>query len=478
MPFSANTIRRLRHCLIGLACVTTLLAIIWLAEDWRSQRKWTRFIAEQERLGTPVTESPQSEHVPPGENFFETAAIKNLLFGTEPNHARKSLRELSKFNVQRESTESLEDIVKKLPPLPVDSLTENVSSNLTAAQQILAHFSAWETEFTTLRSATRSRPVSLLVYPETLTLQNSYQQLEKISLDDAIGFSRALSIYSQASLSAGQLDDCFENTLVLLRFGSGFCRAPQTLIEILVGCAIINQSLESWKAGITQHAWTAAQLAIVQSHLAGDDKAYADTRSALATCLLAERNRMLAALPQNKDWLLGETIQSWWMPIGESAWWKNNLLQASEKMDRTRAILDDRSISGFREQLLTIKRYEHEIANLSSPYATVAKLSLTNLTDVFAGVAMSTTTRQLALTACALERHYIAHGAYPDSLAALVPTYLPAVPLDIINGDPLRYRRNDNGTFTLYSVGLDGDDDNGRRAPNRTDLDADGDWTW
>jgi hypothetical protein len=89
-----------------------------------------------------------------------------------------------------------------------------------------------------------------------------------------------------------------------------------------------------------------------------------------------------------------------------------------------------------------------------------------------------TTTRQLALTACALERHYLAHGAYPDSLAALVPTYLPAVPLDIINGDPLRYRRNDNGTFTLYSVGLDGDDDNGRRAPNRTDLDADGDWSW
>ena len=42
-------------------------------------------------------------------------------------------------------------------------------------------------------------------------------------------------------------------------------------------------------------------------------------------------------------------------------------------------------------------------------------------------------------TMIALERHYLARGTYPESLDALVPTFITALPLDPFTGEPLRY---------------------------------------
>ena len=52
-------------------------------------------------------------------------------------------------------------------------------------------------------------------------------------------------------------------------------------------------------------------------------------------------------------------------------------------------------------------------------------------------------------------------GAYPDTLNQLVPAFLPAVPLDRFDGQPLRYARTSDGRFKLWSVGTDLDDDAG-----------------
>jgi hypothetical protein len=43
----------------------------------------------------------------------------------------------------------------------------------------------------------------------------------------------------------------------------------------------------------------------------------------------------------------------------------------------------------------------------------------------------------------------------------LTPDLLQAVPIDYMDGQPLRYRRNADGTFLLYSVGENGVDDGG-----------------
>ncbi len=79
----------------------------------------------------------------------------------------------------------------------------------------------------------------------------------------------------------------------------------------------------------------------------------------------------------------------------------------------------------------------------------------------FAKVMSAETAKQITLTAIALKRCQLRHGDYPDTLAGLVPEFLAAVPRDPLDGQPLRYRRNANGTFTLYSIGENGVDDGG-----------------
>ncbi len=73
--------------------------------------------------------------------------------------------------------------------------------------------------------------------------------------------------------------------------------------------------------------------------------------------------------------------------------------------------------------------------------------------------------RALCITAIALKRYSLRHGKLPDNLNALVPEFLSAVPVDYMDGKPLKYRLNTDGSFTLYSVGEDGLDDGGNFAP-------------
>jgi hypothetical protein len=69
--------------------------------------------------------------------------------------------------------------------------------------------------------------------------------------------------------------------------------------------------------------------------------------------------------------------------------------------------------------------------------------------------------RDLTVTAIALKRFELRHGKLPASLEALVPEFLPALPIDFMDGQPLRYRLNADGSFLLYSVGDNFLDDGG-----------------
>ena len=82
------------------------------------------------------------------------------------------------------------------------------------------------------------------------------------------------------------------------------------------------------------------------------------------------------------------------------------------------------------------------------------------------------TERSLTLTAIALQRHFIHHGNYPAELDALIPEFLSSVPVDYMDGQPIKYRLNGDGTFALYSVGDDGRDDGGDLSlqPEKTRL--------
>jgi hypothetical protein len=71
------------------------------------------------------------------------------------------------------------------------------------------------------------------------------------------------------------------------------------------------------------------------------------------------------------------------------------------------------------------------------------------------------------LVGLALEVYRREHGAWPESLDALSPQYLPRVPVDRMTGKPLRYVVRDDRPV-VYSVGADLDDDGGRWPAGRS----------
>src|SRR5438034_970646 len=73
--------------------------------------------------------------------------------------------------------------------------------------------------------------------------------------------------------------------------------------------------------------------------------------------------------------------------------------------------------------------------------------------------------REMTVTAIALKRYSLRHGKLAATLAALVPEFLPQTPKDLIDGLPLRYRLQADGSFLLYSVNEDGKDDGGDPRP-------------
>lgn len=77
----------------------------------------------------------------------------------------------------------------------------------------------------------------------------------------------------------------------------------------------------------------------------------------------------------------------------------------------------------------------------------------------------------LLQTGIALEGHRLQHGVLPESLEALLPEFLAAVPVDPYDGQPLRYRRQDDGSPLVWSVGLNGLDEGGKVDRNKDEGD-------
>lgn len=63
--------------------------------------------------------------------------------------------------------------------------------------------------------------------------------------------------------------------------------------------------------------------------------------------------------------------------------------------------------------------------------------------------------------AFALAAYRREHGRYPKQLEALAPKYLDKIPMDLFSSKPLVYRPSEDG-YLLYSVGVNGQDEQGR----------------
>lgn len=106
----------------------------------------------------------------------------------------------------------------------------------------------------------------------------------------------------------------------------------------------------------------------------------------------------------------------------------------------------------------------------TTPDTLLARIALSVYADIAYKFAQTQTIVDQALIACALEKYFLTHHAYPAALTALVPDYLERIPNDVIDGAPMRYRLTADGRYQLWSIGRDGRDDSGAIVwpPDRT----------
>lgn len=96
----------------------------------------------------------------------------------------------------------------------------------------------------------------------------------------------------------------------------------------------------------------------------------------------------------------------------------------------------------------------------NNPYAIISQNAHSQISAINK-LARAEIARNIVVTAIALKRYELRHYQLPATLDDLTPDLLKAVPIDCMDGRPLRYRRNADGTFLLYSVGENGVDDGG-----------------
>lgn len=78
-------------------------------------------------------------------------------------------------------------------------------------------------------------------------------------------------------------------------------------------------------------------------------------------------------------------------------------------------------------------------------------------------------TLRCAEIALAVERYRLRYDSLPESLDALIPEFMEAIPLEPFDGEPLRYIRHKEGGYTVYCIGDDGVDNGGLSKEQRAE---------
>ncbi|MCE1204877.1 MAG: hypothetical protein LWW79_09770 [Holophagaceae bacterium] len=291
---------------------------------------------------------------------------------------------------------------------------------------------------------------------------------------------RTLRVRAIASLRAGQADQAFADLQTGLRLADHLKAEPH-LISALLRVAILNITLQVAWEGLEDHRWSASQLATLQA-----DLARIDLLPNLKLAWQAEREfgiTALTALAENRSTpsfeLEGRSAKAWPGPLGRG-WAYRNLLMYCRYMTtlmeaqdpQTHRVHPDRIISGAAWDRSLRYRFDLSLARIGIPA----------LSDQVQRFARLQAFIDEGVVVCALERHRLEKGQYPERLEALAPAYLQALPHDLVTGGSLPYTRKGE-SFALYQVGWDGQDNDGIMAwtgeGRERKLDPTrGDWIW
>jgi hypothetical protein len=501
---------------IWLLSLVLVVGLFYAEENWRGQWAWNRYKRAMAARGEPLELSAiVPPKVPDDKNFAMTpilAPLFDFLPGTSPGSS--PLNGISLFASSYDTASSglkatnavrCSSWLKGRTDLPAWYAAFLNSTNKAAKQKggvAAANFTVRQGATGVLAQLAEAEPV----FEELRAASKLPSSRFNIHYDDADPaaillphlsvmkrLSQVLALRACAELALGQTNQAFEDTELLL-YLTDACKGEPFIISQLVRMAQLALTLQPVAEGMNQ--WSEPQLRSLQAQIARYDFC-ADTRRALA----AERFWSSAIVEyvrrsQNKLNMLGSLsgsqssgsdLGALLMSIAPSGWFALEQLNCSRMADECFMPMIDLAPRRIGPRLGHMA--DERIAELTNRSAAglyfhhlfFCRLLLPSGSRTAQKAAFAQTAADCALIACALERYHREHGQYPELLSALQPQFIPKLPHDIINGEPLRYHRTETGQYVLYSVGWNERDDGGVvgvvKVEEGNSL-SQGDWVW
>lgn len=304
---------------------------------------------------------------------------------------------------------------------------------------------------------------------------------------------------SRALLRAGEgdFDGASRDLVSMYQLGAHTGRGASTLIEGLVGVAIVSIAENTLETVITESGISEKQLAALQRKLEAITEIYDRVEimdSGERICCLdaiqfASRSKpgtVLSLLDypsvnlENWDTQRAAKGALYWALMNSGVDWNVSLEQTNLFFDEMAEALKIPSKAGRDAALERISNKLEEAERESSSYSLLAvsfllsdsgdkRVSQLLISGLAPAVMQATEAwtrgevrRRVSPLGCAIERYRRTNGKYPADLQALVPSFIKALPLDPYTDQPFHYRVNaDRSQFAVYTFGPNQQDDNG-----------------
>jgi hypothetical protein len=504
---------------VGVISVTVLL---YAEESWRGKRAWAALQREAAARGESLElSSVFPPPVPDDENFALTPGLPRLLGYVEPEpgatwrppdfdsesqaffHGRQQEWPAANWALQQATDLAAWQAFFRQHPLTNSETASNTTARglvfpfapqpQTPAADVLLALSRYDSALALLRAADRRPKVRYpLAYDKGLFALISPRSFHAENLRAAV---HILSLRAVAELDQNQSEAALRDTLLALRLADSLAHQPYEPLHRFRNGMLLLCLQPVWE-GLVSHRWSEAQLHTLQQRFAGLDLLaefrLAARGDALVTMNLADQfhaylkgqrssvSDHIANANQDEISLIFGLFRVLY-PVG---WLYQDKVWIYRFYERRAEV--SKALDPANQQ-----QWHSEVRRAIDPALLI--MVAPRLQETFREFAERAlylqTACQEAATACALERCRLAQGQYPTSLDALVPTWLKQVPADLlaVGGAPLKYRREADGGFVLYSVGLNHVDDQGKPGSldkewrgvqsNSPRLDE-GDWVW
>jgi len=262
---------------------------------------------------------------------------------------------------------------------------------------------------------------------------------------------------------------------------------PLTLVAAMINTAIAGLYVNTVAECLRSHSWNESQLLALQAQLKSIDlpsvvkESLSDQAASSSRTLETFSSATLKRLFFKRDWSNSEYRMFFELNLMPRGWVYQNMIATANLEKRSLDTFNDTNHLISPQKLEQLSRETERTLAHISPWNLTPSEFIPNVYKATLTVANNQTLVNEAQVVCALERYHLAKGEYPETLAVLMPQFIEQLPHDIIGGQPLHYRRADDGKFLLYSVGWNEKDDGGvvdTTSHAGHDSREYGDWVW